>query len=223
MPLSEIKVRNLKPKDKSCKISDSDGRYLLIAEKSSKLWRFKYCFDAKEKLLALGTYPEIGLYDARQRRDEARRQLAHDIDSSVVRKAKKQASITDTETFELIAREWHERFKTTWKAEKLYQKRLKTDPLSENLVDLHATVRYLALLDEQSALKSKVKEADAALDKLVYDKYPQLSVDEIKTLVVNDKWLVTLAMALQGELDRVSQTPTTCLQPMKRATPLPHP
>lgn len=52
MPLSEIKVRNLKPKDKSCKISDSDGRYLLIAEKSSKLWRFKYCFDAKEKLLA---------------------------------------------------------------------------------------------------------------------------------------------------------------------------
>jgi len=109
------------------------------------------------------------------------------------------------------------------KVEKQYQKRLKTDPLPENLVDLHATVRYLSLLDEQSALKSKVKEADAALDKLAYDKYPQLSVDEIKTLVVDDKWLATLAMAVQGELDRVSQTLTTRIRQLAERydTPLP--
>ena len=109
------------------------------------------------------------------------------------------------------------------KVGKQYQKRLKTDPLPENLVDLHATVRYLSLLDEQSALKSKGKEADAALDKLAYDKYPQLSVDEIKTLVVNDKWLATLAMAVQGELDRVSQTLTTRIRELAERydTPLP--
>jgi len=109
------------------------------------------------------------------------------------------------------------------KVEKQYQKRLKTDPLPENLVDLHATVRYLSLLDEQSALKSKVKEADAALDKLAYDKYPQLSVDEIKTLVVDDKWLATLGMAVQGELDRVSQTLTTRIRQLAERydTPLP--
>ncbi len=109
------------------------------------------------------------------------------------------------------------------KVEKQYQKRLKADPMPENLVDLHATVRYLSLLDEQSALKSKVKEADAALDKLAYDKYPQLSVDEIKTLVVDDKWLATLIMAVQGELDRVSQTLTTRIRQLAERydTPLP--
>ncbi|GAB4196923.1 MAG: type I restriction-modification system subunit M [Phycisphaeraceae bacterium] len=90
--------------------------------------------------------------------------------------------------------------------EEHYRQRLEADPLPEELTDLHATVRYLELLDEQSALKSKVKEADAALDKLAYDKYPQLSVDEIKTLVVDDKWLTALAVSVQGELDRVSQT-----------------
>ncbi|MBM9519527.1 hypothetical protein JWG39_06800 [Desulforhopalus vacuolatus] len=109
------------------------------------------------------------------------------------------------------------------KADKQYQKRLGADPLPENLVDLHATVRYLSLLEEQSALKSKVKEADAALDKLAYEKYPQLSVDEIKTLVVDDKWLTTLAMAVQGELDRVSQTLTTRIRQLAERydTPLP--
>ncbi|HBT88341.1 type I restriction-modification system subunit M [Desulfobacter sp.] len=109
------------------------------------------------------------------------------------------------------------------KVKKQYQKRLVADPLPENFVDLHATVRYLSLLDEQSALKSKVKEADAALDKLAYDKYPKLSVDEIKTLVVDDKWLATLAMAVQGELDRVSQTLTTRIRQLAERydTPLP--
>ena len=109
------------------------------------------------------------------------------------------------------------------KVGKQYQMRLKADPLPENLVDLHATVRYLNLLDEQRTLKSNVKEADAALDKLAYDKYPQLSVNEIKTLVVDDKWLAALAIALQGELDRVSQTLTARIRQLAERydTPLP--
>ncbi len=89
-----------------------------------------------------------------------------------------------------------------------YRERLKIDPLPEELADLQVTVRYLELLDEQSALKSKVKKADAALDKLAYDKYPMLSVKEIKTLVVDDKWMPALAAAVQGELDCVSRALT---------------
>ncbi|NLN61337.1 MAG: N-6 DNA methylase [Myxococcales bacterium] len=87
-----------------------------------------------------------------------------------------------------------------------YRKRLAEAPLPEDLLDLHATVRYLSLLGEQSALKSAVKEADAALDALAYEKYPQLSVDEVKRLVVEDKWLAALSTALHDELERVSQT-----------------
>lgn len=75
-------------------------------------------------------------------------------------------------------------------ADAQYREKLTNEPLPENLVDFHATVQFLQLLDEQSSLKSQIKEADAALDKLAYEKYPQLSVDEIKTLVVDDKWLV---------------------------------
>lgn len=82
---------------------------------------------------------------------------------------------------------------------------------------------WLKLEERQSALKSKIKEADAALDKLAYDKYPQLSVDEIKTLVVDDKWLPTLANAIQTELDRVSQTLTSRIRQLAKRyeTPLP--
>lgn len=114
MSLNEMKVRNTKPKEKFYKLTDGDGLYLHVTEKGSKLWRFRYRFNGKEKLLALGSYPEISLYDARQRRDEARRQLANKIDPGAVRKAQKQSSIQEAETFEVIAREWHERFKSTW-------------------------------------------------------------------------------------------------------------
>ena len=113
-PLSEIKIRTAKPKDKPYKISDVDGLYLLVTENGGKWWRFKYRFDGKEKLLSLGTYPEISLADARQRRDEARKQVAKGIDPGAVRKAMKQAETEETETFEVIAREWHLKFINTW-------------------------------------------------------------------------------------------------------------
>jgi type I restriction enzyme M protein len=104
-----------------------------------------------------------------------------------------------------------------------YRALLKSDPLPEKLTDLHATVRYLELLEQQSSLKAQVKAADDALDLLAYEKYPQLSVEEIKTLVVDDKWLTTLESAVQSELERVSQTLTTRIRQLaeRYATPLP--
>ncbi len=119
MPLTEMKVRNAKPKEKSYKISDSEGLYLHVTETGGKLWRFKYHFDndgkgKKEKLLAFGKYPAVSLHDARQRRDDARKLLANNVDPSAERKAQKQAAIQEIETFELIAKEWHKRFFSTW-------------------------------------------------------------------------------------------------------------
>ena len=94
---------------------------------------------------------------------------------------------------------------------------------AEDLLDLRAVARCLALLDAQAALKGRIKEADAALDKLAYAKYPQLSVDEIKTLVVDDKWLPAIAAAVAGEQERVSQALTGRLRQLaeRYATPLP--
>lgn len=113
-PLSEVKVRNTKPQGNAYKLFDGGGLFLFVTPSGGKLWHFKYRFDNKEKKLAFGTYPEISLDDARQRRDEARRQVAHGIDPGAVRKAQKQAETSETETFEVIAREWHAKFTHTW-------------------------------------------------------------------------------------------------------------
>ncbi|MBZ0165424.1 MAG: type I restriction endonuclease subunit M, partial [Candidatus Omnitrophica bacterium] len=100
-------------------------------------------------------------------------------------------------------------------------KEIKSDP---DYADEAKILKEWASLEQrQSDLRSKVKEAEAALDALAYEKYPQLSVDEIKTLVVDDKWLTTLESAVQGELDRVSQTLTTRIRQLAERydTPLP--
>ena len=82
---------------------------------------------------------------------------------------------------------------------------------------------WLELAESEAACKRAVKEQEAALDTLAYDKYPDLSETEIKTLVVNDKWMAHLAAAVQGELDRVSQTLTGRIRELaeRYATPLP--
>ena len=114
MALSDIKIRNSKPKEKPFKLFDEGGLFLYVTPSGGKLWRLKYRYGEKEKLLALGSYPAITLYDARRRRDDARKQLAHGIDPGAVRKAQKQSDTAETETFEVIAREWHMKFSQSW-------------------------------------------------------------------------------------------------------------
>jgi len=106
MPLTDMKVLKAKPQDKPITLFDGGGLFLLVTPSGGNPWRFKYRFDVKEKLLAFGTYPEISLLDARQKSDEARRQLANNIDPGTVRKAQKQADTQAEETFEVVAREW---------------------------------------------------------------------------------------------------------------------
>jgi type I restriction enzyme M protein len=83
--------------------------------------------------------------------------------------------------------------------------------------------RWLELSEKETSLKRAVKEQDAALDTLAYEKYPTLTAAEIKTLVVDDKWMARLSAEVQGELDRVSQTLTGRIRELaeRYATPLP--
>ena len=97
MPMTDTKVRNAKPKDKQFKLFDTDGLFLLVSPAGGKWWRFKYRFGGKEKLISLGTYPEVSLSQARARRDAARKQVADGIDPSQARKALKAANLKPSE------------------------------------------------------------------------------------------------------------------------------
>jgi integrase len=106
--LTDPEVKNAKPGAKPIKLFDGEGLFLLIQPKGGKLWRLKYRFGGKEKLLALGTYPEVKLKDARERRLAARELLAKSIDPGEARKAAKSSHTSQAEgTFEAVAREWH--------------------------------------------------------------------------------------------------------------------
>jgi integrase len=107
MSLTDSTIKAAKSKDKPFKLSDAHGLYLLINPSGSKLWQWKYRVGGKEKKLAIGAYPTIGLQQARQRRDNAREQLANGIDPSVERKATKHALVAVELTFEALAREWY--------------------------------------------------------------------------------------------------------------------
>ncbi|MEJ2724788.1 MAG: integrase arm-type DNA-binding domain-containing protein [Deltaproteobacteria bacterium] len=114
MPLTDAKARNAKPKSKPFKIFDTEGLFLLVSPAGGRWWRFKYRIEGKEKLISLGTYPEVSLAQARVRRDEARKQVADGIDPSQARKALKDAKIQNESTFEVVAREWHTKFTPAW-------------------------------------------------------------------------------------------------------------
>src|SRR5450755_996573 len=103
MPLSEIVIRQAKPGPKAIKIFDGRGLYLLLSPNGSRGWRFKYRVDGREKLISFGIYPDVPLKLARDRREEARQQLAAGIDPGAKRKAEK---VAQGDTFEAIAREW---------------------------------------------------------------------------------------------------------------------
>lgn len=107
MPLTDTTIRNAKPGTKPVRLFDGGGMYIEVSPAGGKLWRLKYRFDGKEKRLALGAYPEVGLRDARDRRDGARKLLAAGVDPGQVRKAEKIAKAeAGANTFEAIGREW---------------------------------------------------------------------------------------------------------------------
>ncbi|QIB34165.1 tyrosine-type recombinase/integrase [Ancylobacter pratisalsi] len=106
MALTELAIRAAKPTAKPYKLADGGGLYLLVNPAGSRLWRLKYRIDGREKLLAIGAYPDVTLAKARERRTEARRRLADGIDPSALKKETRQkAKAAVTNTFRAIAEE----------------------------------------------------------------------------------------------------------------------
>ena len=83
MALTDIAVKSAKPQDKPYKLTDGDGMYLLVTA-TGKYWRLDYRYLGKRKTLAIGVYPTITLADARERRYEARKSLANNVDPVMV-------------------------------------------------------------------------------------------------------------------------------------------
>jgi len=111
--LSPSEVQNAKPKDKPYKRSDGRGMYLLVKPDGARWWRFDYRRPdtGKRNTLSLGTYPDVTLKRAREKRDDARKLLADGIDPGEKRKAE---AVAGAETFEAIAREWFGKFSPQW-------------------------------------------------------------------------------------------------------------
>ena len=115
MPLTDPAIRQAKPRAKAYKLSDSAGLFVLIQPNGAKYWRMKYRILGKEKLLALGVYPEVTLAKARAKRDEARKLISNGIDPMAAKREEKhQKKQQATNSFEAIARDWHEQQKGRW-------------------------------------------------------------------------------------------------------------
>jgi len=113
MGLTATAVKKAKSRDKPYKLSDGKRLFILIQPKGGKWWRLKYRFGGKEKSLALGVYPDVSLKRAREKRDDARTQIADGIDPSAKRQAEKKSK-AGAESFEAVAREWIGKFSSNW-------------------------------------------------------------------------------------------------------------
>jgi len=113
MPLTDTTIRHAKPTDKPQKLFDGSGLFLFISPNGAKSWRLKYRFQGREKLLTLGTYPQLSLREAREQSTDARKQLSGGIDPAAEKKAKAQSV---QESFKAVALEWLENQKPVWSA-----------------------------------------------------------------------------------------------------------
>ncbi len=115
--LTDTQIRKSKTPAKPVKLADGRGLYLLLTTSGGRLWRYKYRFADKEKLLAIGAYPDVSLSDAREACADARRKVAKGVDPSEQKKRDKRDRIlAANNSFELVAREWFENVKGKWVA-----------------------------------------------------------------------------------------------------------
>ena len=135
--LSAIAVKSAKPKDKPYKLGDGGGLYLLVNPNGSRYWRLKYRFNSKEKVLALGVYPDVPLADARKETIKAKELLEKSCDPSAYKRAAKvELSAT---TFEFVALEWLEKNEGRWSID--HAKRVK----QSLVVDVYPTIGLIPI------------------------------------------------------------------------------
>lgn len=124
MPLTDSSIRTAKPKEKLYRLPDANGLCLEVTPTGSKLWRYRYRYDGKAKMLALGAYPAVTLLEARQKRDAARQQLIAGIDPGEHKKAAKVVARAEALTFEAVAREWYAYNAPRWAESTAYKAKL---------------------------------------------------------------------------------------------------
>lgn len=115
--LSDTKIRAARARTRPYKLFDTEGLFLLITPTGRRWWRQRYRFAGQEKLLGLGTYPEVGLGQAREESLVIRRQIAKGIDPSQQRKEKAAEELRSrNNTFKAVVTEWHATFSRQWSA-----------------------------------------------------------------------------------------------------------
>ena len=123
MALTDLEIRKAKPGDKLAKLSDGEGLQLWVMPDGAKRWRLAYRFGGAQKSLAIGVYPKVGLKEAREAREDARRLLASGQDPSVARKiVKATKAAADANTFDAIAAELIQKKRNEAKADRTLEK-----------------------------------------------------------------------------------------------------
>lgn len=108
--LSDTRIRGLRRREKLYRVADYGGLCIEVATSGTKLWRYRYRYNGKARMIGLGRYPDVTLTEARKRRDEARRHLAADTDPSIAKRRRKKAKLAAAEnTFEAVGRDWMKR------------------------------------------------------------------------------------------------------------------
>jgi integrase len=167
--LNDMACKTAKPRDKAYKKADTGGLYLFIKPNGTKLWRLKYRFLKKEKLLALGAYPLFSLAEAREARDAAKKLLATGIDPMSHKQQGKRAAIRNAQdTFKVVALEWYGKKRKIWSASHcLHVKRrmeldlfpyIATRPIAD--IDAPELLEVLRRIEKRGSLEmvSKVKQ-----------------------------------------------------------------
>jgi hypothetical protein len=102
--LTDKAIKAAKPAERQYKLSDEKGLFMLVTPAGGRLWRFKYRVNGIEKSLALGSYPEVTLADARSARDAARQRIAAGGDPAREKKLAKLKKLSTSElTFEVVS------------------------------------------------------------------------------------------------------------------------
>ncbi len=155
MKINDTKCKNIKPTDKTQKISDGDGLYLMVYPHGSKIWQFRYSYHSRRKTISFGGYPAVSLSEARRLRLEAKEQLAKGLNPSAVRKSEKRTQAQESEnSFGQVALRWRatkaatvskRTLETAWKRlERYIFPALKNSPIhkitSQDLLPLIRTV-----------------------------------------------------------------------------------
>jgi len=119
--LTDAQIRKAKAADKPYKLTDGAGLHVYVTPAGGKLWRLRYEFERKEKLLSIGPYPSVGVAEAREAVANAKRLLREGKDPAVEKRLRRLQIVTDGgTTFEAIAREWHDINKGHWVGQHAY-------------------------------------------------------------------------------------------------------